>query len=157
MTPAEKRRGDVIALAAGALFGVGLVVSGMSRPSKVLGFLDVAGAWDPSLAFVMVGAIGVYALLSRLVLRRKSPLFDDRFHVPPRKRAVDGRLLTGAAVFGAGWGLAGYCPGPAIVGTGTGGLAAVVFVAAMTCGMLVFRLAERARPAATPAAEQRTT
>src|SRR6185295_7370618 len=98
---------------------VGLAVSGMTRPSKVVGFLDVFGAWDASLAFVMVGAIGVHAVLQRVIARRGSPLFEDRFHLPTR-RDVDARLLAGAAVFGVGWGLGGFCPGPGLVAAASG-------------------------------------
>jgi uncharacterized membrane protein YedE/YeeE len=122
------------ALGAGGLFGVGLVVSGMARPAKVIGFLDVGGRWDPSLAFVMAGAIAVHMVLFRLILRRRSPLHDVGFHLPARKD-IDVRLVVGAALFGAGWGLGGYCPGPSLVALGTGMLPALVFVAAMAAGM----------------------
>src|SRR5262245_27388916 len=102
------------AFASGALFGVGLLVSGMTDPAKVTGFLDLFGAWDPSLALVMVGAVGVHVVLRRLVTRRRAPLFDASFH-DPTARTIDAPLVAGAAIFGLGWGIAGYCPGPSIV------------------------------------------
>ena len=95
----------------GALFGVGLVLSGMTRADKVIGFLDLFGDWDPTLAFVMMGAIAMHLTLYRIILRRQSPLWGDRFHVPTR-RDISPQLVVGAAIFGVGWGLGGYCPGP---------------------------------------------
>jgi uncharacterized membrane protein YedE/YeeE len=133
---------------AGAFFGVGLGVSGMVKPAKVLGFLDITGAWDPSLAFVMVGAIGVHLALARFILRRERPLLDDRFHLPATTR-VDARLVAGAAVFGIGWGLGGFCPGPALVTAAGGSTAACVFVAAMALGMVLHHVTH-ARAAAKP-------
>lgn len=121
------------ALAAGLLFGCGLVVSGMVDPAKVLGFLDVAGDWDPSLACVMAGAIPVAALGFALARRLGRP-------VAPPPRAIDGRLLGGAALFGVGWGLAGYCPGPALASLGFGLWQPALFVLAMLAGMGLFRL-----------------
>ncbi len=105
------------ALASGALFGAGLVVSGMVDPMRVLGFLDVTGAWDPTLAFVMGGALMITAPLFWLAMSRGVPLADTRFHLPTRL-SLDPRLLSGAAIFGMGWGLVGYCPGPALAGIG---------------------------------------
>lgn len=105
----------ISALASGALFGIGLAVSGMVDPLRVLGFLDVAGAWDPTLAFVMIGALMVAAPAYLILGRREVSVCGDPMQVPKGGR-VDRRLLAGAAVFGAGWGLAGYCPGPAIAG-----------------------------------------
>lgn len=122
------------AFGSGALFGAGLVVSGMVKPAKVVGFLDFAGKWDASLMFVMAGAVAVYLVAYRLITRRRAPLFDTRFHIPTRKD-IDLRLLAGAAVFGVGWGLGGYCPGPGLVSIGAGAIPALVFVAAMTAGM----------------------
>ncbi len=124
------------ALGAGAIFGVGLAVSGMTKPSKVVGFLDLFGAWDASLAFVMMGAIAVHLVAHRLVTRRASPLFDRRFHLPTRQD-LDARLVLGAAIFGVGWALAGFCPGPALVSAASGSFAAIGFVAAMTVGIKV--------------------
>ncbi|MCU0688063.1 MAG: YeeE/YedE family protein [Polyangiaceae bacterium] len=135
-------RANLSAALGGLLFGLGLGVAGMTRPEKVLGFLDVAGAWDASLAFVMIGGIAVHATLYRLIRRRPSPLFDVRFHVPDR-RDLDRPLLVGAALFGAGWGLAGYCPGPGLVSAAAGRPEALLFVAAMTFGMLLQHAAAR--------------
>lgn len=120
--------------ASGGLFAVGLGLSGMTKPSKVVGFLDPLGAWDASLAFVMVGAIAVYASLARWITRRRAPLYEPRFHLPTR-RELDARLLLGAAIFGVGWGLAGYCPGPSLVATGAGSLVGLAFVVSMAVGM----------------------
>ncbi|TVU87305.1 DUF6691 family protein [Vreelandella titanicae] len=103
----------LMAYAAGLLFGLGLAISGMTDPARVLGFLDIAGEWDPTLAFVLGGAVLTTFIGYRLVLRRSSPFFGDKFQLPT-KRELDGRLLGGAALFGIGWGLSGYCPGPAI-------------------------------------------
>ncbi len=127
---------NVAAFGTGALFAVGLAISGMTKPSKVAGFLDLAGAWDASLAFVMMGAIAVHFVAYRLVMRRPSPVFDVKFHLPSRKD-IDLRLVLGAGLFGVGWGLGGFCPGPALVTAGSGSLSALVFVVGMTVGMLV--------------------
>jgi uncharacterized membrane protein YedE/YeeE len=127
-------RGLTAGFLSGALFGAGLLVSGMVRPEKVVGFLDVFGVWDPSLMLVMVGAIGVHAILLRLIRRRARPLFEPSFF-EPAKRHVDGPLVAGAALFGVGWGLGGYCPGPALAAVGAGNGKAVLFVAAMLVGM----------------------
>jgi hypothetical protein len=136
-----------VAFAAGLLFALGLGIGGMTQPSKVIGFLDVAGDWDPSLAFVMGGALLVYATIARLVLARPRPLLEAKFFVPTR-RDLDPPLVVGAVLFGAGWGLAGYCPGPALVSLASGRASVVVFVAAMVLGMWIeqrFR-AHRAEP-----------
>jgi uncharacterized protein len=103
----------LVSLLAGTVFGVGLAVSQMIDPNKVLGFLDLAGPWDASLLLVLGGAVSVSAVLFRLVLRRAKPVLDDHFHLPASS-VIDARLLTGAALFGVGWGIAGYCPGPAV-------------------------------------------
>mgnify|MGYP000882980322 CR=1 FL=1 len=129
-------KGAPLAGVAGLLFGVGLGVSGMTRPAKVEGFLDLFGAWDPSLALVMVGAIAVHFVALRLVRRRRAPLFEDRFHLPTR-RDIDRRLVLGALIFGAGWGLGGYCPGPGLVSAAGGSSGAIVFVVGMTTGVLL--------------------
>jgi uncharacterized protein len=128
--------------AAGFLFAVGLGVSGMTQQRKVIDFLDITGAWDPSLAFVMIGAIAVHALGRWLVRRRSRPLFDHRFHDPaPTLRLVDGRLVLGAALFGVGWGLGGFCPGPALVTAASaavvGARAPLVFLGAMMAGIVL--------------------
>lgn len=127
-------KGLVASFGAGGLFAIGLAVSGMTKPSKVVGFLDLFGAWDASLAFVMVGAIAVYSVARRLIARRSTPLFDTRFHLPTRKN-LDARLVVGAAIFGGGWALGGYCPGPGLVSAATGALPAVAFVISMAVGM----------------------
>ena len=118
---------------AGLLFGFGLALSRMSDPRVVLGFLDVAGAFDPTLLFVLAGAVGVTTVAFRLVLRRPRPVLDERFHLP-QSRTIDRRLVLGAALFGLGWGLAGYCPGPALVALGGGLREALYFVPAMLLG-----------------------
>ncbi|MFY1830424.1 DUF6691 family protein [Myxococcus fulvus] len=123
---------------AGLLFALGLGVGGMTDPAKVVGFLDVAGAWDPSLAFVMAGALGSYALARGLILRRAAPVLADAFPGAP-SASVDGRLVAGAVLFGVGWGLSGYCPGPALVVLPVGGLTVALFVVGMVAGMGVFR------------------
>jgi len=139
----------VASFGAGSLFAIGLGVSGMTQPSKVLGFLDLFGAWDPGLAFVMVGAISVYFLAHRLIKRRSRPLFDSHFHLPTRKD-LDLRLATGSAIFGVGWALGGYCPGPGLVAAASGAVPAIAFVVSMAVGMKLEHLFSRrlARPVA---------
>jgi uncharacterized membrane protein YedE/YeeE len=129
---------QLTAFVAGLLFAAGLGVGGMTQPAKVFGFLDVAGNWDPSLAFVMLGAIALHATTVRMILRRRAPLFAVGFALPTR-RDVDSRLVAGAALFGAGWGLVGYCPGPALTALGGGVPAAAVIVPAMVAGMWASR------------------
>lgn len=129
----------VSALLAGLLFGLGLVVSGMADPLKVQNFLDPIGTWDPSLAFVIGGAILVALPGFRLVRRRAAPLFAARFRMPTRSD-IDGRLVAGAAVFGIGWGLAGYCPGPVLTALPLGAPGTLVFVPAMFLGIFLARL-----------------
>jgi uncharacterized membrane protein YedE/YeeE len=123
---------------AGLLFGLGLVVSGMINPAKVLNFLDVAGSWDPSLAFVMAGAIAVTLIGYRLVFRMGAPLFDGKFSLPERKD-IDMRLIGGAVVFGVGWGLIGFCPGPAVTAAALGEPSVYVFLTAMLAGLAGWR------------------
>ena len=134
----------VAALFAGLLFGIGLMVSGMANPAKVLGFLDLAGRWDPSLAFVMAGAIAIGSLAFLIAKRRKHSFLGLSVQLPA-STAVTLRLVLGSAVFGVGWGLAGFCPGPALVALGAGFPKAWGFVAAMLAGMTVFELFERKR------------
>jgi uncharacterized membrane protein YedE/YeeE len=126
----------VFALLSGLLFGLGLLASGMTDPAKVKGFLDLFGAWDPSLGLVMGGAIAVGALAFAIARRRTLAWSGARFEIPD-SRLIDRRLLLGGVLFGAGWGIAGYCPGPAIVSAGAGSGAALGFVAAMLIGMLI--------------------
>lgn len=121
-------------LVAGALFGAGLAVSGMMNPAKVLAFLDFAGAWDPSLALVMGGALAVAAAGYRLAQRRAAPFAGPSFSVPQTK-GIDARLIAGASLFGVGWGLSGLCPGPALAALVTGNIDIAIFVAAMLGGM----------------------
>lgn len=127
----------VLAFAAGLVFGLGLTVSHMIDPAKVLGFLDLFGNWDPSLAFVMLGAIPVAAAGCHVARRSERPLCDSAFASPVRTR-IDGRLVGGAALFGIGWGMVGYCPGPALASLALGNPATLLFVAAMLAGMLGF-------------------
>lgn len=126
----------VIEFAVGLLFGLGLILSGMTDPGKVLGFLDLGGAWDPSLAFVMGGAIAV-AFFAFAVARKRTHAFLGGAIELPETRGIDTRLLTGALVFGAGWGLAGFCPGPALVAAGAGHWQAALFTLGMVGGMVV--------------------
>ncbi|ESJ21439.1 MULTISPECIES: YeeE/YedE family protein [unclassified Cupriavidus] len=135
----------IAALVAGLLFGIGLMVSGMANPAKVLGFLDMAGAWDPSLAFVMIGAIAVAAPAFFLANRRQRSLLGRPMQLPAAT-GVTLRLVLGSAAFGIGWGLAGFCPGPALVALGAGYPKAAGFVGAMAAGMLVFEGVQRLKP-----------
>lgn len=121
----------------GMLFGIGLCLSGMTLPHKVTGFLDFTGNWDPSLIFVMAGAVSVYFILSRFTLKRRAPVFATRFALPTRVD-IDGRLVAGAALFGAGWGLVGFCPGPALASLTTLDPSVWIFVVSMTMGMYVY-------------------
>ena len=144
-------RRDLAALAAGILFGLGLAVSQMVSPTKVLGFLDIAGAWDPSLALVMVGAVLVSFAGYRLALGRGRPLFAETFQVPTAHR-LDGRLIGGAALFGIGWGMVGFCPGPSISALAVPEPKIVGFVLAMLVGMAANRLIAALGPAGRPRA-----
>jgi uncharacterized membrane protein YedE/YeeE len=134
----------LISFISGLVFGIGLIISGMANPAKVLNFLDLAGNWDPSLAFVMAGAvlIGFFAFL--YAARRKTTLLGKELKLPTASK-IDRRLVFGSLLFGAGWGLAGFCPGPAIVGLGMGLPKAALFVLAMLAGMALFELIERRR------------
>lgn len=129
----------------GLLFGAGLAIAGMTNPSKVLNFLDVTRHWDPSLALVMLAAVPVSALAFWLARRRSRPLFDARFVLPSLTR-LDGRLLTGSALFGIGWGLGGYCPGPAVASLSRPGIPVVAFLLAMGIGLVLSAVWERAAP-----------
>ncbi|HWH83705.1 MAG TPA: YeeE/YedE family protein [Burkholderiaceae bacterium] len=134
----------VTALLTGLLFGIGLIVAGMTDPAKILGFLDLAGPWDPSLALVMAAAIAVGLVAFRLAGRRALSLLGAPMRLPAPRR-VDRRLLLGGALFGVGWGVAGFCPGPALVALGMGQPKAVVFVLAMLLGMALFEWLEARR------------
>jgi len=133
--------GILTSLLAGLLFGIGLIISGMANPAKVLGFLDLAGHWDPSLAFVMGGAVAVGMLAFALARRRTLSMLGEPLRMPG-SGVIDRRLLAGSTLFGIGWGIAGFCPGPALVSLGAGEGKALVFVAAMAAGMGIFELLE---------------
>ena len=122
----------------GVIFGTGIVISGMANPAKVINFFDVAGSWDPSLAFVMGGALITAAIGYRLVLGRGRPLFEGKFNLPTA-RNLDARLIGGSALFGVGWGIAGFCPGGALPALGTGRVEVIAFTAAMLAGIFAAR------------------
>jgi uncharacterized membrane protein YedE/YeeE len=145
----------VTSLLAGLVFGLGLIISGMANPAKVLGFLDLAGRWDPSLAFVMAGAIAV-GFFAFAVARTRARSFLGAEMKLSTARHIDRRLVVGGLLFGIGWGVAGFCPGPALVALGMGESKAFVFVAAMLVGMGVFELLERKKPSAKPIPAEQT-
>lgn len=132
------------AFAVGLVFGIGLIIAGMTDPSKIIGFLNLAGPWDPSLALVMGGAVAVGLIAFRFARRRTAAFLGGAMHLPTA-RQIDRRLVLGSLVFGVGWGLAGYCPGPALVSLGMGQGKAIVFVVAMLAGMGIYELIERFR------------
>ena len=134
----------LMALITGLVFGIGLIVAGMTNPAKVLGFLDLAGRWDPSLALVMAGAILVALPAFRIAAKRRQSLLGEPMHLPTATR-IDRRLVLGSLAFGAGWGLAGFCPGPALASLATGAVQPLIFCAAMLAGMGIFELLERRR------------
>ncbi len=134
----------------GLVFGVGISISGMANPAKVLNFFDIAGSWDPSLAFVMGGALVTTFIGYRLVLRRPAPLTEATFHLPT-KTDLDARLIGGSALFGVGWGIAGFCPGGALPALGTGNPNVFVFVAALVAGMAAARYAQAMLAPSPPA------
>lgn len=135
---------SIASLFAGLLFGLGLIVSGMANPEKVLGFLDIAGQWDPSLAFVMGGAILVGLVAFALARKRTLSFLGFDMKLPSNTR-IDKRLVIGSVMFGVGWGVAGFCPGPSLVALGAGEFKAVVFVGSMVAGMILFEAIERRR------------
>ena len=141
---------NIASLLSGLVFGLGLILSGMANPAKVLGFLDLAGAWDPSLALVMAGAIAVGLLSFGFAKGRTRSLLGAEMKLPAA-RHIDRRLVFGSLLFGVGWGVAGFCPGPALVALGMGQVKAVVFVAAMLAGMALFELLERRQRTRTAA------
>lgn len=132
----------VVAFVCGLVFGAGLIISQMSNPAKVIGFLDITDKWDPSLALVMGGAVVVFGVLYRLALRQGTPLFAPRFSLP-EKESLEAPLVVGALIFGVGWGLGGFCPGPAIVSAAFGDARVWAFVAAMMASMLIYRIGLR--------------
>ena len=131
-------KAGALALLAGIIFAVGLVVSGMTQPARILGFLDVTGAWDSTLMFVMAAAIAVHLPFVRLARGRRAPLLGPKFHWPA-DHGIDAPLVGGAALFGIGWGLSGYCPGPAVVSLVAGGTPVLVFVGAVLVGLYAVR------------------
>lgn len=143
------------ALLSGLIFGFGLILSGMANPAKVLGFLDLAGAWDPSLAFVMGGAILVGLAAFFIAYRRTLSFLGGNMHLP-KAGTIDRRLVAGSLLFGMGWGVAGFCPGPALVAIGMGEIKALVFAAAMLAGMVIFELLEQGMPAGKPSRANRS-
>ena len=130
---------NISSLICGFLFGLGLAISEMVNPAKVLGFLDVTGNWDPSLIFVMAAGLAVTMLTFRFILKQPRPLFESQFHLPSQSKTIDRQLITGAAIFGIGWGLVGYCPGPAIASLAYGQTETVIFLVAMMAGLYVSR------------------
>ena len=134
----------LFAFASGLIFGLGLILAGMANPAKVLGFLDVAGTWDPSLAFVMAGAIMI-GFVAFLFAKKRTQSFLGLPMQMPTNQLIDKRLVFGSALFGIGWGLAGICPGPGIVLLGAGQIKGLVFVSALVLGVLIFRLIDRSR------------
>ncbi|WP_166268236.1 YeeE/YedE family protein [Marinobacter caseinilyticus] len=134
----------ITALLVGLVFGVGLLLSGMANPAKVLGFLDIAGPWDPSLALVMIGAIAVGMVAFSMAAKRTKSLLGNDIKLPA-SRSIDKRLIVGSLLFGVGWGLAGFCPGPSLVALGAGESKAFIFFIAMVAGMALFEFIERSR------------
>lgn len=133
---------SIAAFVLGILFAVGLGIAGMTQPIKIIAFLDVTGDWDPSLLLVMASATLVYFLCYRWITQRRAPLLAEKFSLPTAKQ-IDARLITGSVLFGIGWGLSGYCPGPALVALPSLAPATVVFVASMLAGMVLFKLIEK--------------
>jgi uncharacterized protein len=146
----------LVSLFMGLIFGLGLILSGMANPAKVQNFLDVFGLWDPSLAFVMGGALVVTFLGYRFVLKRPAPFFGQVFHLP-KSRDLDGQLISGASLFGLGWGLSGFCPGPALTAVGLMQPGTLIFVPAMLAGMALARALPPFPGRKAPSALSRTT
>lgn len=136
----------LLAFASGLIFGLGLIISGMSNPAKIIGFLDLAGSWDPSLMFVMVGAIAIGIVAFTLAKRRTQSLLGEPIQLPTA-RTIDPRLVIGSALFGIGWGLAGICPGPALVLVGSGSIKGIIFTLALLAGMALFEVQQRMQQA----------
>lgn len=130
-------RQGFVAVVSGFLFALGLAIAGMSSPGNVIGFLDLFGSWKPALAFVMVGAIGVHGIAYAFLRNKRRPLFAEGFRLPTR-RDLDARLIGGSALFGVGWGLGGFCPGPGIIAPWSGAPVAIVFLSSMLAGMWLF-------------------
>lgn len=135
-------KNSIAALVVGFVFAIGLGLSGMTQPQKVIGFLDLFGNWDPSLIFVMIGAIVVHFVTFKVIRKRNYPLFSNQWHVPTKKE-ITPALMTGAFIFGIGWALGGFCPGPAITAMASFEKAPFVFVISMLVGMFLFRLVDK--------------
>ncbi len=135
-------KSNLASLVVGILFAIGLGISGMTRPEKVFGFLDVFGSWDASLIFVMIGAVIVHFIAFRFIVRRKSPLLSPQWHLPTKKE-ITFPLIVGAFLFGVGWALAGYCPGPALTSLASLQSRPLIFFVSMIFGMILFRLIDR--------------
>ena len=138
-TPQHSLARCAVAAITGVIFALGLGLAGMTQPGKVLGFLDVTGDWDPSLACVMGGAALTFGICYRLIIKRPAPIFDMEFKIPQGKK-IDWQLVGGATLFGLGWGLGGFCPGPGVVSLASGGKGALIFVGTMLLGMAIFKL-----------------
>lgn len=128
-------------LIGGILFSIGLGISGMTEPAKIISFLDVFGNWDPSLIFVMVGAIGVNAVFHRFIIKKANPLFESKFYLPTKK-SLDKKLILGSALFGIGWGVTGLCPGPGLASVSTGNPYSLAFLTALIIGMMSVKILE---------------
>lgn len=135
-------KNSIAALVAGFIFSIGLGLSGMTQPQKVVGFLDLFGSWDPSLIFVMAGAIAVHFVTYKIISKRSSPLFDKKWHVP-NKKDLTPALLAGSFMFGVGWALAGFCPGPALTSLVSFDKKPLIFVVSMLLGMFIFKLVDK--------------
>lgn len=135
---------SIVAFAVGFIFSIGLGISGMTQPQNVIGFLDLTN-WNPSLLFVMAGAVSIHGLFYRFIRKRSSPLLDSEWHIPTRKD-ITPKLMIGAAIFGIGWGLGGYCPGPGVTAIASGKAEALTFVSSMLVGMFIYTRVERRLP-----------
>jgi uncharacterized membrane protein YedE/YeeE len=138
MNTTLQKKQNIISFFVGLLFALGLAISGMTQPQKIISFLN-PWQWDPSLIFVMFGAVGVHIIAYPLVRKKKTPLLESKWHIPTRKD-VTARLIIGSALFGVGWGLGGFCPGPGLTSISTGDLRVLLFVGAMIVGMLLFKV-----------------
>lgn len=136
---------NITALLCGILFGLGLTISQMNNPDKVLAFLDIFGEWDASLAFVMGGALITLATLQHFIFKREHPIFDTQFHLPTKNNLIDKRLILGAIIFGFGWGLIGFCPGAVLAAFGDGKIEPFIFTLALGAGMMLFSWFDKAR------------
>jgi uncharacterized membrane protein YedE/YeeE len=134
-------KSTLVSFISGVIFAVGLGIGGMTQPAKVIGFLDFSGNWDPSLAFVMLGAIGVHSLFYRVLSNRSSSCLSSAISLP-RRREIDSRLIGGSVIFGLGWGIAGFCPGPALTSLASGSVSVVIFAAGMIAGIVAFHFKE---------------